>query len=80
MIGSCGSVAPNRPEGDECGSKLPSGSIMIVIGTLVAAALMIMAGALGWGCANGTMAETAQERVDREFERIVAALGRHSPG
>lgn len=80
MIAPCGSVAPNRPEGDECGLGLPSGCIMIVIGTLVATALAIMAGAFGWGRANGTLSETPQERVDREFDRIVAAFGRHWRG
>ncbi len=53
---------------------------MIVIGTLVATALAIMAGAFGWGRANGTLSETPQERVDREFDRIVAAFGRHWRG
>lgn len=51
---------------------------MAVIGALVASALAIILGAFGWGWANGTHSETAQERFDREFDRIVAAFD-HRP-
>jgi hypothetical protein len=44
---------------------------MAVLTSLVITSLVIMAGAVSWGWRNGTVRETAQERYDREFERIV---------
>lgn len=47
---------------------------MIVVVFVVVSALAVIAGAVGWGWAAGTLFETRQERIDREFERIVARL------
>ncbi|MDH3731845.1 MAG: hypothetical protein OES13_12115 [Acidimicrobiia bacterium] len=47
---------------------------MVVVAYLVAAGLAIMLGAVGWAATQGTMRETAQERIDREFHRIVERL------
>ena len=47
---------------------------MVVIASLVGTALAIMVGALGFGLARGTVTESEQEQIDREFERIVRRL------
>lgn len=51
---------------------------MVVLASLVATSLAVMAFAVAWGWRNGTLAETPQERYDHEFERIAARL--HRPG
>ena len=48
---------------------------MMVVISLVATALAIILGTVGWGWSRGTLRETAQERIDREFESIVRRLG-----
>ena len=47
---------------------------MLLIPFLVFTAFTIMLGALAWGWANGTLAETPQERIDHQFELIVRQL------
>lgn len=64
----------------ECGCVLPLGIHMMVIAALVVSALGIVLGAFGWGWTHGTASESAQERFDREFERIVSGFGRRPPG
>jgi len=43
---------------------------MAVLVSLVATAFAIIISALGWAWSSGTLHETAQERLDRHFERI----------
>lgn len=38
--------------------------------------MVIVLGAFGWGWRRGTLRETDQEKIDREFERIVSRYGR----
>lgn len=47
---------------------------MVVVAALVGMALVVVAGAFGWGWRRGTLLETYQERIDREFDRIVLRL------
>jgi hypothetical protein len=44
---------------------------MVVLGALVAVSIGIMTAVLAWGWRVGTVRETAQERADAEFWRIV---------
>jgi hypothetical protein len=44
---------------------------MIVVASLVGAALTIIVGTVGWGWTAGTLHDTDQDRVDHEFFRIV---------
>ncbi len=44
---------------------------MMVVVSLVAAAVAIILATAGWGWSRGTVRESPQERIDREFEAIV---------
>ena len=44
---------------------------MILIPIVVFAAFAIALGAVVWAWANGTLVETPQERIDRQFDQIV---------
>ncbi|MDH3605616.1 MAG: hypothetical protein OER12_01320 [Acidimicrobiia bacterium] len=43
--------------------------VLAVIGALIPALTILLA--VGWGWRNGTLVESAQDRVDWDFERIV---------
>jgi hypothetical protein len=47
---------------------------MLLIPILVFTAFAIVLGALAWGWAHGTLAETPQEQVDHQFELIIRRL------
>ena len=49
---------------------------MVVVATLVGTALAIVLGAVGWGWSRDTLRETEQERIDREFHRIMEKFDR----
>ena len=49
-------------------------SPMLLIPFLVFTAFTIILGVVAWAWANGTLVETPQERVDRQFELIVRQL------
>ncbi len=51
---------------------------MVVVTFLVGTALAVMLGTIAVGWTHGTLQETDQERIDREFERIVRRFG--NPG
>ncbi|HSF85386.1 MAG TPA: hypothetical protein VLG28_06965 [Acidimicrobiia bacterium] len=44
---------------------------MVVVASLVGTAFAIVLGAIGWGWSRNTLLETEQERIDREFHRLV---------
>ena len=48
---------------------------MVVLSSLVASSIGVIVGTFAWGWRNGTTKETAQERFDREFDRITQRLG-----
>ena len=48
--------------------------MIIVLATLVSSALLIVSGMLAWGWANGTLYESPEEKVNRQFELIVRRL------
>ena len=47
---------------------------MLFIPFLVFTAFTIILGAVAWAWANGTLVETPEERVDRQFELIIRQL------
>ncbi len=47
---------------------------MLAIPFLVFTAFIIILGVLAWAWANGTLAESPQERIDRQFDLIVRRL------
>ncbi len=47
---------------------------MVVVASLVGMALLVVVATFGWGWRRGTLLETDQERIDREFDRIVGRL------
>ncbi len=48
--------------------------MLLIIPLLVFTAFVIVLSAVAWGWANGTLGETQQERIDRQFESIVRQL------
>lgn len=46
----------------------------VVLSLLVFTAIAIVLAAVAWARVNGTLGETAQERIDRKFESIVSQL------
>jgi hypothetical protein len=50
-------------------------SAMAVLSSLVATSIGVIVGTFAWRWRNGTLKETAQERFDREFDRITQRLG-----
>lgn len=47
---------------------------MVIVASLVAASVGIIAGTVAVSWRNGNLFETPQERVDREFDRIARRL------
>lgn len=48
--------------------------MLLVAVILVVAPVLTIVTSVAWGWRNGTLVESPQERIDREFERIVRRI------